>query len=230
MKKLSFLLILLIAFSSVYFGQTQESEKKDPTKPTPEREIRTGVISVVGLLGPVQLSKDDYSTENPSMKILIFWNFNPHFSLGFGGGVHKYEGPASFLIEDEGYYISSDFLVQIEDDYYFGVSKFEETWYSAQLNFKFLDGSFSPYIFAGLKYISIDYQQEMFFKYIGISTLNDTVWEVTLNSLGFFAGGGLSFSMMDYLDLIFEVDYTEILDSDIVPGRILYSFGFRFNI
>jgi hypothetical protein len=230
MKKLSVTLILMIALASIFFAQTTEPEKKDPYKPTPEKEMQTGIISVTGLLGPAKLSDDNYSTSNPSMKIIIYWNINPHFSVGFGGGVHKYEGPSIFLIEDEGYYLDPTFLSAIENDYTFGPAQFEETWYSIQFNFKLIDGSFSPYIQGGFKYISVDYEQEMFFRYLGSATLQDSVWTVTLNSIAVYGGGGISVALMDYLEALFEVEYTEILDSDIVPGKILFSVGFRFTI
>lgn len=230
MKKLCITFILILAMASIFFAQTTKPEEKDPYKPTPEKEIRSGIISVTGLMGPSIFSNDDYSSSNPAMKIIIHWNLNQHFSIGIGGGVYKYNGPEVFLLEEEGYSLDPMFLSQIQSDYTFAPALFEETWYSVQMNFRLIDGPFTPYLIGGFKYISVDYEQEMFFRYIGFTTLQNTIWGVTLNNLAVFGGGGLSLAMMDYLDLLLEIEYTEILDSEIVPGKTLISFGFRFTL
>lgn len=229
MKKfcLAFILVLILS-SSLSYAQTTEGKRK-PSDPTPERETRTGLVSIVGLMGPVSLKGYDYSTENPSLKIGFQWNINPYLSISLGGGIIKYSGPTSFLIEKEGYYLSPTFLSQLEN-YYFGASKIEESWYAAQLTLRLTDSTISPYIFGGLKYLSIDYEQEMFFNYIGETVLYNDVWQVTLNEICGYGGAGIGVSVMDYLEVLFEFEYDYVFNSDIVPDKMLFSAGFRFTI
>jgi hypothetical protein len=228
MKKFSLTLTLILILASSFYAQTPE--EKDPYKATPEKETRSGVISITGLMGPVNLTDNLYSTKNPSLRIGFHWNINPYVSIGLGGGVIKYNGPDSFLIEVEGYYLSPEFLAMLEPGYYFGPSKFEESWYSAQLTLKLFDGSFSPYIFGGAKLLSIDYEQEMFFHYLGQPELGETVWQVTLNNICLYSGGGIDIPLMDYMDILLECEYDAVINSDIVPDKILFSAGFRFTI
>jgi hypothetical protein len=229
MKKFSLTLFLILILASSFYAQTPE-EEKDPYKATPEKETRSGVISITGFMGPVNLQDDLYSTKNPSLKIGFHWNINPYVSISLGGGVLKYHGPDSFLIEGEGYYLPPEFIALLEPGYYFEPSKFEESWYSAQLTFKLFDGSFSPYIFGGVKFLSIDYEQEMFFRYIGQPELRETLWQVTLNNICLYSGGGIAISLMDYMDILLECEYDAVINSDIVPDKILFSAGFRFTI
>jgi opacity protein-like surface antigen len=230
MKKFCLTLVLILILASSFYAQTPEEEEKDPSKPTPEKETRTGVISITGFMGPINLADDSYSTKSPSLKLGFHWNFNQYVSVSLGGGIIKYDGPDTFVIEEEGYYLSPEFLALLEPGYYFGPSKFEESWYSAQLTFRLIDGTFSPYIFGGFKYLSIDYEQEMFFRYKGMPELLNEVWQVTLNDICLYTGGGIAVSVKSYMDILLEFEYDTILDSDIVPDKILFSAGFRFTI
>lgn len=229
MKKFSLTLALILILASSFF-YAQTPEEKDPYKATPEKETRSGVISITGFMGPVNLTDDLFSTKNPSLKIGFHWNINPYVSVSLGGGIIKYNGPNTFVIEKEGYYLSPEFIALLEPGYYFGPSKFEESWYSAQLTFRLIDGSFSPYIFGGVKFLSTDYEQEMFFRYKGLPELLSTVWQVTLNDICLYSGGGIALSLMDYMDILLECEYDAVINSDIVPNKILFSAGFRFTI
>lgn len=228
MKKFSLTLALILILASSFYAQT--SEEKDPYKATPEKETRSGVISITGFMGPVNLTDDLYSTINPSLKVGFHWNINPYLSISLGGGIIKYNGPNTFLIEKEGYTLSPEFIAMLEPGYSFGQSKFEESWYSAQLTFRLLNGSFSPYIFGGIKLLSTDYEQEMFFRYKGMPEQLNTVWQVTLNDICLYSGGGIALSLKDYMDFLLECEYDAVINSDIVSNKILFSAGFRFTI
>jgi hypothetical protein len=228
MKKFSLTLALILILASTFYAQTPD--EKDFSAATPEKEKRSGVISVTGFMGPVNLTDNLYSTKNPSLKIGFHWNVNPYVSVSLGGGIIKYDGPNTFVIEKEGYTLSPEFLALLEPGYYFGPSKFEETWYSLQLTVKPIDGSFSPYIFGGVKFLSTDYEQEMFFRYLGLSQQYNTVWQVTLNDICFYSGGGIAVSIKDYMDVLLECEYDAVINSDVVSNKILFSAGFRFTI
>jgi|GEM_PF-6525623 len=232
MRKLSTVYLTIFIFAIPFLLQAQKEPGKDrePHEPTPEKEKVYGLISITGNIGPVIVPVENWSSNSPGFKIGIHYNFSDFFSVSFGGGIAKYSGPEEYILDREGINILPMDIITFASDYYFGPNDFEESWYSFQLNFKVPTDIISPYVFAGFKYASIDYKQEMFFRYPDSEEYLSTMFEVIIDKLGVYAGGGLAFEVTSYLEVLTEIEYDITLNTNIFEDRIIASVGFRFTI
>lgn len=230
MKKISMLLLFLLAVSPLVLAQTDdEPGGKDFYKPTPGTDKKWGLISITGNMGPAFGSTDDFVNDSPYLKIGFYYNINKHFSLGLIGTVLKYQGPESFILEQEGYDFPIHPRSEVAEDYA-TISQIDESAYGPSLVFRPLTGSVGFYIFGNLLYTSIDYEQLLLYRRVGQETFTGIVYWRRIGGFKATAGAGVEIMIADYIGILFEGEYTTFLDFEVFEDKYDITIGVRVII
>jgi len=230
MKKISMLLLLALAVSPLALAQTNDDPGgKDFYKPTPGTDKKWGLISITGQMGPAIGSSDDFENNSPYLKVGFYYNINRHFSIGLVGTVLKYQGPESFILEQDGY----DFPIHprsvVEEDSA-SISQIDESAYGPSLVIRPLTGSVGFYFFGNLLYTSIDYEQLITYRRVGNETFNNLVYWRRIGGFKATAGAGFEIMIADYMGILFEGEYTTFLDFEVFEDKYDFTIGVRVII